>query len=108
MELRSEAQDAIVFVSGYEIHSSSNTVSNAIEGVTLTLKAPTEVDSTVSLAVERDDAAIQAAAKKFVDAYNSLASTIKSLGKYDVSTDRLVARCSAMRCCETSSPRCAS
>jgi flagellar capping protein FliD len=42
MELRSEAKDAIVFVSGYEIHSGSNTVSNAIEGVTLTLKAPTE------------------------------------------------------------------
>jgi len=87
MEVRSEAQDAIVFVSGYEIHSSSNTVSNAIEGVTLTLKAPTEEDSTVLLSVDRDDAAIQDAAKKFVDAYNSLASTIKSLNKYDVSTD---------------------
>ena len=87
MELRSEAKDAIVFVSGYEIHSDSNTVSNAIEGVTLTLKAPTEEDSTVLLSVDRDDAAIQDAAKKFVDAYNSLAGTIKSLSKYDVSTD---------------------
>ena len=86
MELRSAAQDAIVFVSGYEIHSSSNTVSNAIEGVTLTLKAATEVDTTVSLAVDRDDSAIQAAAKKFVDAYNTLGSTIKSLSKYDPST----------------------
>ena len=86
MELRSEAQDAILFVSGYEIHSGSNTVSNAIEGVTLTLKAPTAVGSTVLLGVERDDAAIQDAAKKFVDAYNSLASTIKSLSRYDVST----------------------
>ena len=87
MELRSEAKDAILFVSGYEIHSGSNTVSNAIEGVTLTLKAPTETDSTVLLTVDRDDAAIQDAAKKFVDSYNSLASTIKSLGKYDVSTN---------------------
>lgn len=87
MELRSEAQDAILFVSGYEIHSASNTVSNAIEGVTLTLKAPTEEDSTVLLTVARDDAAIQDAAKKFVDAYNSLASTIKSLTRYDVSTE---------------------
>jgi len=75
-----------VFVSGYEIHSSSNTVSNAIEGVTLTLKAATEEGSTVSLAVDRDDSAIQAAAKKFVDAYNTLGSTIKSLSKYDPST----------------------
>ena len=87
MEVRSEAQDAIVFVSGYEIHSASNTVSNAIEGVTLTLKAPTEEGSTVLLGVERDDAAIQDAAKKFVDAYNSLAGTIKSLSRYDVATE---------------------
>ena len=86
MEVRSEAQDAILFVSGYEIHSASNTVSNAIEGVTLTLKAPTEEDTSVQLGVDRDDAAIQDAAKKFVDAYNSLAGTIKSLSRYDVST----------------------
>jgi flagellar hook-associated protein 2 len=87
MEVRSEAQDAILFVAGYEIHSASNTVSNAIEGVTLTLKAPTEEGSTVLLGVERDDAAIQDAAKKFVDAYNSLAGTIKSLGRYDAGTE---------------------
>ena len=87
MEVRSEAKDAIVFVSGYEIHSDSNTVSNAIEGVTLTLKAPTEEGSTVLLGVDRDDAAIQDAAKKFVDAYNSLAGTIKSLSRYDVATE---------------------
>ncbi len=87
MELRSEAKDAIVFVSGYEIHSGSNTVSNAIEGVTLSLKAPTEEGSTVLLGVERDDTAIQDAAKKFVDAYNSLAGTIKNLSRYDVATE---------------------
>ncbi len=87
MEVRSDAKDAIVFVSGYEIHSDSNTVSNAIEGVTLTLKAPTDTNTPVLLNVDRDDGAIQDAAKKFVDSYNSLASTIKSLGKYDVSTD---------------------
>jgi len=87
MEVRSEAKDAIVFVSGYEIHSGSNTVSNAIEGVTLTLKAPTEEGSTVLLGVERDDAAIQDAAKKFVDSYNSLASTVKALSRYDASTE---------------------
>jgi flagellar hook-associated protein 2 len=86
MKSRTDAQDAIVFVSGYEIHSSSNTVSNAIEGVTLTLKAPTDTGSTVSMDIERDNAAIQGAAQKFVDGYNSLVGTIKSLGKYDPST----------------------
>ena len=87
MEVRSVAQDAILFVSGYEIHSGSNTVSNAIEGVTLTLKAPTVEGSTVLLGVDRDDAAIQDAAKKFVDSYNSLAGTMKSLSRYDASTE---------------------
>ncbi len=87
MEVRSEAKDAIVFVSGYEIHSGSNSVSNAIDGVTLTLKAPTDDNSSVQMSVARDDSSIQDAAKKFVDSYNSLASTIKSLGKYDVSTN---------------------
>jgi len=87
MEVRTAAQDAILFVSGYEIHSDSNTVSNAIEGVTLSLKAPTEDGSTVLLGVDRDDTAIQDAAKKFVDAYNSLAGTIKSLSRYDVATE---------------------
>ena len=86
MELRSPGQDAVLFVAGYEIHSGSNTVSTAIEGVTLTLKAPTEQGSTSLLTVERDDTAIQDAAKKFVDAYNSLAGTIKTLSRYDVST----------------------
>jgi len=87
MEVRSVAQDAVVWVSGYEIHSSSNTVSNAIEGVTLTLKAPTAEDTTVQLNVDRDDAAIQDAAKKFVDSYNSLATSIKSLSRYDAATE---------------------
>jgi flagellar hook-associated protein 2 len=87
MEVRSEARDAIVFVSGYEIHSDSNNVSNAVEGVTLSLKAETEVGTTVRLGVERDDTAIQDAAKKFVDAYNSLSGTIKSLSRYDVATE---------------------
>ena len=55
--------------------------------MTLTLKAPTEEGSTVLLGVDRDDGAIQDAAKKFVDAYNSLAGTIKSLNRYDVATE---------------------
>ena len=55
--------------------------------MTLTLKAPTEEDTSVLLGVERDDAAIQDAAKKFVDAYNSLAGTIKNLSRYDAATE---------------------
>ena len=52
-------------LSGYEIHSDSNTVSNAIEGVTLTLKAATAEDSSVQLNVDRDNAAIRSGAISF-------------------------------------------
>jgi flagellar hook-associated protein 2 len=79
------AQDAIVFVSGYEIHSASNTVTSAIDGVTLTLKAA-EVGKQVALTVDRDDAAIQKRVESFVSAYNLLAQQITSLTRYDAAT----------------------
>lgn len=80
------AQDAIAFVSGYEIRSAGNTITGAIDGVTLTLKRATEPDATVALAVARDDAAIQKKAETFVAAYNALAQQIKTLGRYDAAT----------------------
>ena len=80
------AQDAIAYVSGYEFRSAGNTISDAIDGVTLTLKKPTEPDAPVALAVARDDAAIQRKAEGFVAAYNALAQQIKALGRYDAAT----------------------
>jgi len=79
------AQDAIAFVSGYEIHSDTNTVSGAIDGVTLSLKKA-EVGKLVSLSVERDDATIQKRAENFVSAYNVLAQQITSLSRYDAAS----------------------
>jgi len=79
------AQDAIVFVSGYEIHSDTNKVSGAIDGVTLSLKKA-EDGALVSLNVERDDATIQKRAETFVSAYNVLAQQIASLSRYDATT----------------------
>lgn len=83
----SVAQDAIAFVSGYEIHSSSNTLSNAIDGVTLNLKKVTPDGEVVSLGVSRDDAAIQTKAESFVTAFNALSTVMTSLGKYDAATE---------------------
>src|SRR5690606_8203001 len=60
------AQDAIAFVSGYEVRSNTNTLAGAIDGVTLTLKKITPEGELVSLAVQRDDAAIQKKAESFV------------------------------------------
>ncbi len=80
------AQDAIVKVSGYEIHSGKNAISGAIDGVTLNLKKVTPEDEPVTLAIERDDAAIQKKVEAFVASYNSLAQQIKTLGRYDATT----------------------
>jgi len=78
------AQDAKLTVNGIAITSASNTVNEAIQGVTLTLKNTTATPA--SLAVARDTAAIETAASSFVDAYNALASQIKSRSAYGTSS----------------------
>lgn len=80
------AQDAIVHVSGYEIHGATNAITGAIDGVTLSLKKATPDGETVSLSVQRDEAAIQKKAENFVAAFNTLAQQVKSLGRYDAAT----------------------
>lgn len=80
------AQDAIVHVSGYEIHGSTNAITGAIDGVTLSLKKATADGETVSLSVQRDEAAIQKKAENFVAAFNAVAQQVKSLGRYDAAT----------------------
>lgn len=74
------AQNASLTVNGIAITSASNTVSGAIQGVALTLKNTTA--TAASLTVARDTAAIGTAASGFVDAYNALASQIKSRSAY--------------------------
>lgn len=74
------AQNASLTVNGIAITSASNTVSGAIQGVALTLKNTTGTPA--SLTVARDTAAISTAASGFVDAYNALASQIKSRSAY--------------------------
>lgn len=78
------AQNAALTVNGIAITSASNTVSEAIQGVTLTLKSTTSTPS--SLTVTRDTSAITSAASSFVDAYNALASQIKSRAVYGSDT----------------------
>ena len=78
------AQNAALTVNGIAITSASNTVSGAIQDVTLTLKNTTATPT--SLVVERDTTAMNTAAASFVDAYNALASQIKSRYAFGDST----------------------
>ncbi|MFZ6814670.1 flagellar filament capping protein FliD [Undibacterium sp. Rencai35W] len=78
------AQSAALKVNGIDITSASNTVSGAIQGVSLNL---TKIGST-SIAVSANTTGIQAGINSLVKAYNDLNSTIKTLTAYDPSTKK--------------------
>lgn len=80
------AQDARFAIDGINMSSATNTITEAIDGVTLTLKTAQSSDdidkaNTISLAVGEDRAAVKSSLKKFVDGYNKLMSTVGSLTK---------------------------
>jgi flagellar hook-associated protein 2 len=73
------AQDANFDLNGVSgITSSSNTVTSAVSGVTLSLVAAGTTDITVGT----DTAAAKANIQSFVDAYNKVITTINSVSKY--------------------------
>jgi len=80
------ARDAIVKVSGFEIHSATNTINDAIDGVALVLKKENPTGETASLEISRDDAAIQGKAQTLVTQLNNLARQLKNLGGYNADT----------------------
>lgn len=84
------AADAHVKVEGYDHYSASNTVTGAIDGVTLQLLKAAPGDAGV-LDVATDDKAAIDAVKAFVTAYNSTVGTIASLTKYDANTRKAAA-----------------
>lgn len=65
------AQDAIINVDGVTITRSSNTIDDAIDGVTLSLYTA-DPDAAVSMEVSTDLSSIKTAITDFVDAYNAL------------------------------------
>jgi flagellar hook-associated protein 2 len=74
------AKNALLTVDGMSISKSSNTVSDVIQGVTLTLKSVTSTSNTLSVSTDTD--AIQAAVQSFVDAYNTLNTSMRNLTKF--------------------------
>ncbi|MGE8367461.1 flagellar filament capping protein FliD [Cupriavidus sp.] len=73
------AQNAQLTVNNIAVQSTSNTVTDAIQGVTLSLSGggPTTVT------VQRDVKTIQTAVQSFVTAYNNLQKTAASVSNYD-------------------------
>ncbi len=76
--------DASFTLNGLSITSTSNTVTEVIDGVTLNLLGTTQ--STVTLNLATDTSALQDNVQSFVDAYNSYITLFNDYTSYDSST----------------------
>lgn len=82
---QAQALDSIVIIDDIAVTSSSNTVSSAIDGVTINL-LEAEVGTTATLSVEVDTAAVQNSVDSFIFNYNSLIDTVNALTAFDADT----------------------
>jgi flagellar hook-associated protein 2 len=78
-----EAGDARLTLDGISITSKSNTIKDALTGVTLTLNKTGDTTLTVK---EDNTTRLKAALEEFVKAYNEAASSMNALGAYDSET----------------------
>jgi len=80
------AQNADFKVNGVTVSKTSNTVSDVIPGVTLTLSKVTTTPATLTVA--RDTATMSSSIASFVKAYNDIAGTLKNLSAYDAAKQK--------------------
>lgn len=77
------AKDALVEINGISISRPTNTISNVIDGVTLEVSAE---GATGTVKVEQDTGAVADRVAAFVEKFNGLQQTIKSLAGYNAET----------------------
>lgn len=77
------ATDAKATINGIAVQSASNTLTTAVEGMTLTLNQKTTVGTPVEINVKDDAASMQKAVESFVSAYNAANQMITNLTSYD-------------------------
>jgi flagellar hook-associated protein 2 len=87
------AQDAIVILGDpnqtpITLQRSTNTITDAISGVTLNLKSTTAAGSTVNVAVSRDTDTTKSDIKAIVSAYNDIVTFINQNTTYDTNTQQ--------------------
>lgn len=76
------AQDAQFSVNGLSVSRSSNTISDVVEGLTLTLKKA----GTSTIAISKDNQKFIDAVKSFVDQYNSTMDFLRTQTAWDAKT----------------------
>lgn len=77
-----EGTKAHVVVDGVDYYSASNTMTNALKGVTLTLQATSTASSTVKIESDTENV-ISTQLQKIVDAYNAIDSYLDTLSESD-------------------------
>jgi flagellar hook-associated protein 2 len=78
------AADAVLRINGLQISSASNTLSNVVDGLTLTLAKATT--SPVQLTIGSDKASLRKGITDFVSAYNEISRYLSTQTKYDDAT----------------------
>lgn len=86
MTQASSAQNASLVVDGVPVSSSSNTVTGALSGVTLTLNGTTGTGSPTTLGVSADASQINSAISQFVTDYNSAISSVSAQFTFSASS----------------------
>ena len=86
MALSQSGQNALATVNGVSVSSASNRLADTLPGMTIQLSqvttAPVEID------VSADTEAVRANVQAFVDAYNTLNSTLSNATRYDAGTKK--------------------
>jgi flagellar hook-associated protein 2 len=84
------AADSEILIAGlFTKKSETNVVSNAIDGVTLTLKKKHGVDDEdVTVSIEANKDAVKTRIQNFVSQYNAAMQTMMDLGKYDAGANK--------------------
>ncbi|WP_133407559.1 flagellar filament capping protein FliD [Parashewanella tropica] len=76
------AKDSVIVVDGLRKTSASNTVEDAIDGITIDLKEA-DAAKTTTITVSQDKDATKKSLKEFVKAFNDMSKTMKGLSHYD-------------------------
>lgn len=76
-----QAEDALIYVDGLKVTSKTNTVDDAVSGISLQLLQETGTDPTkaITVTVGENTAGLKTSIQAYVDAYNTLVKTVNSL-----------------------------
>ncbi|MEQ8514152.1 MAG: flagellar filament capping protein FliD [Chromatocurvus sp.] len=75
------ARDALFSINGLSLSSASNTVTEAVDGLTLSLREAATTPVNVTVGENRD--AVRSAITDFVEGYNAFVNTARNLTRYD-------------------------